>query len=180
MMKNTKKDTGNLLISILFLIVGILLFSNPSGVVKFITYIIGALFIIMGISKIFSYYRMSKKMNINNTGDLILGIVTGIIGIIVIFCSSAIEFVIRIIMGGWILYSGIVKLMYSLKLKEFKVTSWIYILIVSILMIICGLYIIIKSNLIFSTIGLVLIIYSIIEIVQYIVLPKNINPDVIK
>ena len=179
-MKNIKKDTTSLLISILFLIVGILLFSNSEGVVKFVTYIVGALFIILGIGKMFSYYRMSKKMNINNTGDLIVGIVAIIVGIVIIFCSSAIEFLIRIIMGAWILYSGIIKLIYALKLKEFKLKLWTFVLGVSILMIICGLYIIIKSNLVFQAIGLVLIIYSIMEIVQYIITPKNINPDVIK
>lgn len=180
MLKNQKKDTMSLITSILFFIIGILLFSNPGGVVKIITYIIGSIFIIVGIGKIISYYRMNKKMNINNTSDLIMGIVAIVLGLVIIFCSSAIEFVIRLVMGGWILYSGIVKLIYSLNLKESKVNNWIYVLIVSIIMIVCGLYIIIKSNLVFSTIGLFLIIYSIIEIVQYIIIPKNINPDIIK
>ena len=178
-MIKTKKDT-NLFTSILFLVVGILLFSNPGGVVKFITYIVGILFIIMGIGKIVSYYQMIRKMNVNNTSDFILGIVAVILGIIIIFCSSAIEVVIRLVMGGWILYSGVVKLIYSLNLRDLKVDSWLYVLIVSIIMIICGLYVIVKSNLVFSTIGLILIIYSIIEIIQYIILPKNINPDIIK
>lgn len=179
-LKNQKKDTMSLITSILFFIIGILLFSNPGGVVKIITYVIGSIFIIVGIGKIISYYRMNKKMNINNTTDLIMGIVAIVLGLVIIFCSSAIEFVIRLVMGGWILYSGIVKLIYSLNLKESKVNNWIYVLIVSIIMIVCGLYIIIKSNLVFSTIGLFLIIYSIIEIVQYIIIPKNINPDIIK
>lgn len=180
MTKNAKKDTVSLITSILFLIIGVLLFSNPGGVVKFVTYIIGILFIIMGIGKLISYYRMNKKMNINNTGDLVLGVVFIVLGFVIIFCSSAIEFVIRIVMGGWILYSGITKLIYSFNLKEMKVDKWLYVLIVSIIMIIFGLYIIIKSNLVFSTIGLFLIIYSIIEIIQFIILPKNLNPDVIK
>ena len=159
-MIKSKKDT-NLFTSILFLVVGILLFSNPGGVVKFITYIVGILFIIMGIGKIVSYYQMIRKLNVNNTSDFILGIVAVILGIIIIFCSSAIEFVIRLVMGGWILYSGVVKLIYSLNLRDLKVDSWLYVLIVSIIMIICGLYVIVKSNLVFSTIGLILIIYSI-------------------
>ena len=179
-LKNQKKDTMSLITSILFFIIGILLFSNPGGIVKIITYIIGSIFIIVGIGKIISYYRMNKKMNINNTSDLIMGIVAIVLGLVIIFCSSAIEFVIRLVMGGWILYSGIVKLIYSLNLKESKVNNWVYVLIVSIIMIVCGLYIIIKSNLVFSTIGLFLIIYSIIEIVQYIIIPKNINPDIVK
>ena len=115
MLKNQKKDTMSLITSILFFIIGILLFSNPGGVVKIITYIIGSIFIIVGIGKIISYYRMNKKMNINNTSDLIMGIVAIVLGLVIIFCSSAIEFVIRLVMGGWILYSGIVKLIYSLK-----------------------------------------------------------------
>lgn len=180
MQKSMKKDTTNLIVSILFFIVGALLFSNSAGVVKFITYIVGALFIIIGLSKIISYYGMSKKLGISNNTDMVIGIVSIVVGIVIIFCSSAIEFIIRLVMGGWILYSGIIKLIYSFSLKELNATSWVYVLAFSLLMIICGLYIILKNNLVFTTIGLFLMVYSIIEIIQYIILPKNINPDIIK
>ena len=46
-------------------------------------------------------------------------------------------------------------------------------------MIACGLYIIIKSNLVLSGIGIVLVIYAIIDIVQFIMIPKSKNPDII-
>lgn len=180
MAKSVKKDTMSIITAILFLIIGVLLFSNPDGVIKFISYVIGALFIITGIVKLFSYYRMSKKMNITNNGDLILGIIAIIIGLVVIICLSAIAFIINFAIGGWILYSGIMKMMTAFSLKEFKVASWTYVLITSIVMILCGLYVVINFNALSKIIGLVLIIYSIVEIIQYIVIPKNINPDIIK
>ena len=82
-------------------------------------------------------------------------------------------------MGGWILYSGITKLIISLKLKEINVNNWYLVLVSSIIMIACGLYIIIKSNLVLSGIGIVLVLYAIIDIVQFIMIPKSKNPYII-
>ena len=93
-MNNIKKDSMSLVASILLLILGVILISNPGGVVKFITYILGGVIIIIGIAKIISYLKIKKNMNIQNTNDFIIGIISIIIGIIIIFCSSAIEFVI--------------------------------------------------------------------------------------
>lgn len=178
-MNNIKKDSMSLVASILLLILGVILISNPGGVVKFITYILGGIIIIIGIAKIISYLKIKKNMNIQNTNDFIIGIISIIIGIVIIFCSSAIEFAIRLSMGGWILYSGITKLIISLKLKEINVNNWYLVLVSSIIMIACGLYIIIKSNLVLSGIGIVLVIYAIIDIVQFIMIPKSKNPDII-
>ncbi len=177
-MNNIKKDSMSLVASILLLILGVILISNPGGVVKFITYILGGI-IIIGIAKIISYLKIKKNMNIQNTNDFIIGIISIIIGIVIIFCSSAIEFVIRLSMGGWILYSGITKLIISLKLKEINVNNWYLVLVSSIIMIACGLYIIIKSNLVLSGIGIVLVLYAIVDIVQFIMIPKSKNPDII-
>lgn len=178
-MNNIKKDSMSLVASILLLILGVILISNPGGVVKFITYILGGVIIIIGIAKIISYLKIKKNMNIQNTNDFIIGIISIIIGIVIIFCSSAIEFVIRLSMGGWILYSGITKLIISLKLKEINVNNWYPVLVSSIIMIACGLYIIIKSNLVLSGIGIVLVLYAIVDIVQFIMIPKSKNPDII-
>lgn len=177
----SKNDSFSLLSAILFLILGIILISNPGGVIKFITYIIGGILLILGIAKLFFYYKnKNNEIITNNVNNLTLGILFMVIGIIIMFCSSAIEFIIRLIMGGWLLYNGIIKLMLSFKLKENNVSTWYVPLVASIIMIACGLYIVIKSNLIFSAVGIVLVIYSIIEIIQYVVIPKSKNPDIIK
>ena len=46
-MKKDRKVT--ILTSLLFLMLGIILFQNPGGVVKFITYIFGGIFLFIGM-----------------------------------------------------------------------------------------------------------------------------------
>lgn len=174
------KKFDSLISSILFLVVGILLFLHPDGVVKFITYIVGSIFIVLGIIKVLSYYKIIKKENITNTSDLVLGIIAIVIGLTIILCSGAIEIATRLVIGAWILYSGIMKLTLAFKLKDLNSKSWIYTLVISILMIICGIYVIAISNIFFKTIGLFLIIYGVVEIIQFFMIPKNLHPEIIK
>lgn len=173
------KDSFSLISAILFLILGIILIPNPDSIIKFVAYILGAIFILLGLTKIFSYVK-HKNENPNNYTNLGFGISFIILGVITMFCSGVIALIIRVIMGGWLLYSGIIKLILAFKLKDFKVDKWYIPLIGSIIMIICGLYTVIVENIIIKGGGFVLVIYSIIEIIQYIIIPKDKNPDIIK
>ena len=154
------------------IVFGIILFTNPSGILNFISYIVGGILIIIGIFNILSYRKILKKLNIDQKYKLILGVILIIFGLFVILFSSLIEMTIRLICGGWILYSGIIRLIETLNNKENKI-SFISRLIVSILLIICGLYVALYTNLIFSTIGLFIIIYAILDIVGYIFYKKK-------
>ena len=177
-MENTKKDSLSIISAILFLILGIILILYPDSVVKFITYILGAIVIILGIFKLLSYFK--NKETINNTNDLAIAVVLIVIGIITMFLSSVIEFVVRLIIGGWLLYSGILKLILTFKVKDLGIKNWYIPLISSIIMLICGLYTIIVANMLNMAGGVVLVVYSVAEIVQYIAIPKSKNPDIIK
>lgn len=174
-----KKDSFSLISAILFLILGIILIPNPDSIIKFVAYILGAIFVILGGAKIFTYIK-HKEENPNNYTNLGLGIAFAVLGIVTMFCSAVIALMIRVIMGGWLLYSGIIKLILAFKLKEANLNNWYIPLIGSILMIICGLYTVIVENIIIKGGGIVLVIYSVIEIVQYIIIPKDKNPDIIK
>lgn len=166
-----KKDKSSIFASIMFLILGIFLFINPGEMIKFITYIIGIIFVVFGSIKLYNYYKF--KDSISNI-QLTLGITAIIVGIIIMFCNSIIEFIIRLVMGGYILASGLNKLIVALNSKNYN-NKWIGLLVVAILLIIGGLYIILKSNIILSTIGIILIIYSSIDIISYFMYPKNQN-----
>ena len=166
-----KKDKSSIIMSIILLIVGICLFINPAEMVKFITYIIGVIFVIFGTIKLYDYYK--QKDTISNM-QLTIGIAAIVIGIITMFCNGIIEFAIRLVMGGYILANGINKLIVALNSKTYN-DKWVGLVIIAGLLIIGGLYIILKSNIVLSTIGLVLIIYSAIDIISYIMYPKNKN-----
>lgn len=166
-----KKDKSSIIMSIVLLIVGICLFINPAEMVKFITYIIGVIFVIFGTIKLYDYYK--QKDTISNM-QLTIGIAAIVIGIITMFCNGIIEFAIRLVMGGYILANGINKLIVALNSKTYN-DKWIGLLVIAAILIISGLYIILKSNIVLSTIGLVLIIYAAIDIISYIMYPKNKN-----
>lgn len=167
-----KYFSSSLFIAILFFVVGAILFTNPNGVVKFITYLIGGAFLLAGVYKLFTYFRNKKKMNAQMT-DFIYGVVAVVVGIVLILCTSAIETVIRFVIGAWVLYTGITKLVFAFQLQEKKVSAFKVTLIVGILMIVFGLYIILRKNLVFSGIGLCIMIYSVLEITQYIFCAKS-------
>lgn len=166
-----KKDKSSIFASIMFLVLGILLFINPGEMIKFITYIIGIIFVVFGSIKLYNYYKF--KDSISNI-QLTLGITAIIVGIIIMFCNNVIEFIIRLVMGGYILASGLNKLIVALNSKSYN-NKWIVLLVIAILLIIAGLYIILKSNIILSSIGIILIIYSSIDIISYFMYPKNQN-----
>lgn len=157
----TKDSKTNLFTSIAIFILGALLFSKPDEVVKFISYIFGALFAIYGI---YSIYRYSKdKLNMN----LITGIICIIIALVFIFLADVIEATIRYFIGAWILFSGITRLIYSLSYMDRKDNRFVSSLIISILLIIIGFYIILVSNLVLSTIGILLMLYAGLEIAGF-------------
>lgn len=169
-----KKDKSSIFTSIVFLILGILLYTNANEMVRFITYIVGITFAVFGSIKLYNYYKF--KDNVSNI-NLTLGILSIIIGIIVMFCNDIIEQAIRIIMGGFIIASGINKVIVSINSKTYN-KNWIGLLIIGLILIGCGLYTILKANLILQAIGIVLIIYSSIDIISYLLYPKN--KDIIK
>lgn len=164
-MNNFKNSLFN---SILFLILGIILFTNPGGIVKFISYIVGIVLICIGGFNSFSYYKTKKNLNIVNNSQLASGIILVVLGLISILFAGFIESTIRLICGGWIIYSGVLRLIESISFKSDRIT-YIIEMAIAVLMIICGFYVALKTNLVFSAIGLVIIIYSIMDIIGYIV-----------
>lgn len=166
-----KQNKDSLFKSILFLILGIILFTNPGGILKFLSYIVGGILLIIGVFNILSYYKTLKKLNIEETKKLISGIVVIVLALVVVLFSSFVETTIRLIFGGWIIYSGVSKLIEAINIKNDKVTFYVT-LGISILMIICGFYIALTANLVFSLLGLFIMAYAILDIVSYIMKKK--------
>ncbi len=164
-------NENSLLTSILFLLFGIILFTNPGGILKFISYIAGGILILIGIFNLLDYQKTLKKLNIEQKTKLIIGVVLIVLGVFTILFSSLIETTIRLILGGWIIYSGVIRLIEALNNMENK-TSFIARLVVSILLIICGLYVAL-TDLVYSMIGLFIIIYAILDIIGYIFYKKE-------
>lgn len=177
-LKNILKKTGwaSLIESIFFAIIGIILINNPEGTISFISTILGITFIIIGAYKIINRMLAVEKGNIYDN-NVIFGIMAVVIGIITIVFGKQISTLFSIVIGVWIIYSAILRIGSSMKLKEIKPESklWIISLVLSILMLICGIYIVANSAILVATIGVFILIYSLIDIFENIIFLYNIK-----
>ena len=60
-----KKESMKILGPILMLVLGIILLTNSSKAVILVFYVIGAIFILVGIWNLVSYYKMKKELMAN-------------------------------------------------------------------------------------------------------------------
>lgn len=175
-MKNLFKKAGylSILSSVLFLLLGIMLIINPSAIAQAVFYIIGGIFIVLGISKIISYYISKNKNDFYNYNS-ISGIMYLLLGLFIIVFGSAIISFFSVIIGVWIIANGINKINFSFKMKDSGIKYWLLSLIISILMLIVGIYIIFVPGTLLATLGIILVIYSIMEIIENILFMINMN-----
>jgi len=175
-MKKILKKTGwvSILESIIFAILGIILVYRPVGTVKMITWILGTIFIVIGIFKIITYF-ISKGKNDFFNYDLVYGLMAIVIGIIAMVYMNIIGTIFRIIIGVWIIYTSFVRINSAIQIKRLGSKAWVYGLILAIVMFMCGLYVIANSGAIVVTIGTIMIIYSVIDIIENIIFMKNIK-----
>lgn len=177
-MKKIEVKTYNmgesLLNAILFFILGIILFTNPNGVVKFVIYILGAFSILIGIFKLLVYYQTSQFNP--NKKEIINGMIYMLIGMITIICSivffDAIETVLRLTVSIFLLYVGINRLINTF--KQPKGEKIIY-FVNALLIIALAIALAFIQNLPFRIIGLFIIVYSIIEIIGFILCKRKSN-----
>ena len=174
--KKIFKKSGwiSILESVIFLILGFILICFPEGSVNFITTVLAIIFIIIGIFKVINYIASKGNSDFYNF-DLIYGIIAIVIGIIVIIFRSTLISVLRIVIGIWIMYSALIILNSSLKLKQIAHDVWVPSLILAIIMFICGLFIALNSGTVVITIGIIIVVYSIIDIIESIIFMKNVK-----
>lgn len=174
-MKNNKMP---LITGILFTVVGIVVFFNPYIVVKLISYFFGGLLIAIGGYKTVNYYVQDKNLGVVNQNEIAFGITAIVLGLLFIFLAGTIEFLIRFIIGGWLVVAGISKLSNTFYTTD-RTSKFYALIIIGFIYIGIGLYIILVSNLALSIIGLFMAIYGIIDLTSFFVY-KDMKKDISK
>lgn len=146
-------------------ILGIILIMRPEGSLNFISNVLGIMFIVIGIAKISGYFINKSKNDFYNT-DFATGIITCIIGIIVIAFSKELESILRLIIGIGIIYKSVINIDLSFKLKGIDSKIWAFTLIIGIIMLACGIYVVFIPSALIISIGIILLINSIIDIID--------------
>lgn len=169
-----KRGWLSILESIVFAILGLILIWHPEETVRVISYIIGIAFIALGIYKVFNYISSKGKYDFYNY-DFLYGLMAIIIGIVIIAYSWAIGSVFRIVIGIWIIYSSFMRIGLAMKLKNQGFSVWVYSLILALAMLILGLVITLNQGAIIQTIGVLMIISSVIDIAEDIIFMRNVK-----
>ena len=166
MNKENKISINNLIYALLFLVFGIILLTSTEDLITIASKVVGTILIIIGIVKSINYIYMKGKLGNYSFSKLCIGIIFICFGVLLIFFSAALSFAIRTIIGLWVLFSGINRIIFAISVKSTDKRGFFVYLITSFLMFILGIFLI--SGIFDQFIGLLIIIYSIIEIVNYI------------
>ncbi len=169
-----KEGILSIIESIVFAILGLILVYKPEGTLKIIACILGTIFILFGVFKIINYFYTKGKYDFYNY-DLVFGVLALIIGIVTMIYSSTIGTIFRIIIGIWIIYSALIRISLSVKLKTQNLNIWLSSLVLACIMLICGLYITLNSGAIIITIGIMMIVSSVIDIIEDIMFMKSVK-----
>ena len=155
--------------SIMFFILGVALTTYPEKLVSFALYALAGFFLLLGLFKLLAYYK-----NPFNKRDVILGTMYMIfaitIAVFTYFLFEAVQTVMRYTVAVFFLYTGIVRLIASFS-KRGRV-KLIY-LINAFLMISAAVAVALISNIVLRTLGIIIIIYSVVEIATYIFYKKE-------
>ena len=162
-------------ISMIFILFGILLTAKPKEIFDAISMILGIMFIAMGVLKLVEYYTVEKKEDYLLT----IALISVIFGTIIIFASYSIASLFRVILGIWIVATGIMDFQTTLLWKQFKSPYWILSIVFSILMMFAGIMIMINQNILLTTMGVIIIAYGILDIIDRVIFMNKID-DYIK
>ncbi len=166
-----KSSWSDIIISFLFVILGLALISRPEFVTSMISFILGTICIVMGVLKGIDYFASRKTDNYL----LAVAIVIIIAGIIIMFCAGMIASVFRILIGLWIIYSGIMNLQTTIVWKDYKSRLWLLTFILSIATIIAGVYILVTNGAMVQIVGAIIIFYGIMDIIESTIFIKKID-----
>ena len=166
MNQENKITLNNLLYSLLFLIFGIILLNRTDDLVSITSKIVGSVLILVGVVKSIIYIYMKGKIGEYSILKLIVGLLLMCFGLLFILFSSALSFVIRTVIGAWILFAGINRIIFAISTFSIDRRGFLVYMSTAILMLILGVILI--SGIFDQIVGILIIIYSVTELVDYI------------
>ncbi len=179
----TKFLKSSLISSITLLIISLFLFFETEATIITISYIIGSILIAIGTITIMKYIN-NLKSSIRNELDIIYGVGMAILGIIVISNPKGLASIIPFILGIIMIITSATKLQISLdimKKNEGKMTTSTILLLMTC---ICGVVLIFNpfsgAKILAKIIGVIILIYAILDIVSTFKIQKIIKKRNIK
>lgn len=159
---------ASILIMLLF---GILLFIFPETVIKSVAISMGVIFIMIGVVPIINYFRFRAR-GFSTTFSFMMGIFCIVAGLVLLMNENILTTIIPIITGVWMIINSINRISISMDLRDDQIPFWVITFIYAILTLITGVLLILDpvngGRLVTKSIGIIIVIYSIIDIINLI------------
>ena len=166
LLKNSYKMS--IIYSVIFIVMGLLLFLNPNGFVEMISYLIGALFLVYGITNIIKYAK-AKELTISKF-LLVLGVILSICGIFLIINPTFIGKIVPTIIGVCLIINSLEKLLYLRYIEEKNSEGYIISLVSGIVALIAGVFLLFNplsgTLIVTQIIGVIIIVYAVMDLIE--------------
>lgn len=176
-MKNFFKSS--VFTSAVLFILGLLLVFESEVTITTISYIVGAVLMAAGVFALIRFFSQKEK-NSNTIGlDVLYGVVTIILGILIITNPHAIASILPIILGVAIIISSANKLQYAFNLKTNCNDMWKTTMVIAVISTVCGVVLLFNpfagAVLIMRIVGIFIIAYAILDIISTVIIKKNVE-----
>ena len=161
-----KETNKSLITSFIFLLFGALLFAYPNQVVETASMIFGGALMFYGVILLIKNYYEARDNNSKSSASFLLGIFLLVVGLLFIVLAGVVSQILQYVLGAWILFTGIERLMIALSLGK-NSNAFITQIIIAGLLLAAGLYTILRGHLEIQIIGIIMIVYSILQIIGY-------------
>ncbi len=163
-----KKKLGDLLLSLILFTIGVCLMFWAGEVIRIVTILLGSIFILYGLITLFRYIKYEPKSVLSLT----IGILSIIIGIILLVRQNIISEIISFIVGIFIVITSIGSLTNTIEQKGKNYTIGIGLSIAGIVIgVLCIIGKLLIPSIILQFMGVLLVIFSVINIINTLVSP---------
>ena len=166
-----RSNWTDITISLVFAFMAIILIARPDEMMSVISILLGAVFVIMGFLRLVDYFTSSEKEDYLLTMALIFII----IGAIILLCPPVISNIFNVVLGIWIIISGIKNFQTALIWKNVRSGYWTAALLFSMITIIAGIAILVSTTLALRVVGIIILVYAIMDIATRMIFMKKVK-----
>lgn len=166
--------------SIVLLVLGLLLVFESEATISTISFIVGGVLIAAGVFALLRFFKNNSNTKATVFElDVLYGIVSLVLGVIVINNPHAIASILPIVIGVAIIISSANKLQYAFNLKNDDNELWKTTMVIALVSAICGVVLLFNpfagAVIIMKIVGIFIIVYSVLDIVSTVIIKKNVD-----
>ena len=169
---------SSIISSIILIALGLLLIFQSEATIMMISYVIGGILIAIGVLAIIKFIQNVGKEQKSEL-DIVYGVVSIILGIIVIKNPEAIASIIPVILGISIILSSATKLQYAIELRANKNRLWKTTLVLALISTLCGIILLFNpfkaASYFTKVVGIFIVIYTVLDMISSYTVKRNIN-----